>query len=157
MISDLSGCGQCKRSHCPVDIECTDCGNGASGVQEFDLIKRQEVLDVLKKASFGGTITESIEAIPAMPDVNRWIPIEERLPNIRKRVLVVATRDVSKYPKDFSKYRHFVAMRIEMLSDGKWYWATAADMDNPNGIGGMMSLHGWKIIAWMPMPKYDKE
>lgn len=45
-----------------------------------DLIKRADVLNVMKKASFGGTITEAVEAIPAVHDVNRWIPVDERFP-----------------------------------------------------------------------------
>ena len=46
----------------------------------------------------------------------------------------------------------FIAMRIKMLSDCEWYWAEATDIYGYDGIGGILALGGWKVVAWMPMP-----
>ena len=83
---------------------------------------------------------------------NHWISCSEKLPDMRNRVLVTAVRNREHYPKDTEPSRMFIAMRIEMLSDGEWYWASATDMYGYDGIGGMLALGGWNVVAWMPMP-----
>lgn len=115
-----------------------------------DLIERESALDVLSKASIGGSITERINAIPA---ANQWISCSERLPDMRTRVFVVAVRNREHYPKDTEPSRMFIAMRIEMLSDDNWYWARATDIYGHDGIGGMLALGGWEVVAWMPLPE----
>lgn len=95
---------------------------------------------------------EIADAILDAPAVNRWIPCSERLPDMRNRVLVVAVRDREHYPKDTEPSRMFIAMRIEMLSDCEWYWAHATDIYGYNGIGGVLVLGGWDVVAWQPMP-----
>ena len=95
---------------------------------------------------------EIADSIWDAPAVNRWIPCSERLPDMRTRVFVVAVRNREHYPKDTEPSRMFIAMRIEMLSDGNWYWASATDIYGYDGIGGMIVLGGWEVVAWMPLP-----
>ena len=131
-----------------------------------DLIYRNVLIDELKKIKFpcmlpsGAEYLDGIQTavkrisgvINDVPAVNNWIPVEDSLPDMRTRVFVAAVRNRKHYPKDIEPSRMFIAMRIEMLSDGEWYWAEATDIYGHDGIGGMIALGGWKVVAWMPMP-----
>ena len=86
-----------------------------------------------------------------------WIPCTEQLPELRTRVLTTAVRNRAHYPKDTEPERQIIAMRLEVLTPGEWYWAHASEMYSHDGIGSMLALAGWKIIAWQPLPEAFKE
>lgn len=127
-----------------------------------DLIERNTIKKELLKwttlppeceydVGYNEAMLKAREIVENAPTVNRWVLCSDRLPDMRTRVFVVAVRNRKHYPKDTEPSRMFIAMRIEMLSDCEWYWAEATDIYGYNGIGGMLALGGWKVVAWMPM------
>lgn len=100
---------------------------------------------------------DEINKLLCKPEPSRWISCEDELPYFRTRVLVTAVRDPEKYPRDTKHERQFIAMRLEMLAPGKWYWANGAEMYSHDGVGGMVALAGWNIIAWQPLPEEYRE
>lgn len=97
-----------------------------------DLIERESVIDVLSKASIGGSITDRINAIHA---VNRWIPCNERMPEPNETVLYVWR----------SKYGNVSVLHgwhFENLVENAWH---------QSGIG--MSRPNEEVTHWMPLPE----
>lgn len=100
-----------------------------------DLIDRDAVLNTMAKASIGGMITDSINAIPA---VNRWIPCSEKLPDSKEDVLVWF---------EYFRYGEYDCL-YQTYGIGKY---------NKNYDDWMVNHEtGWnqlRVIAWMPMPE----
>ena len=74
------------------------------------------------------TLNYVIDLINEQPKVNEWIPVEERFPEEREFVIVLAKNH---------------GMDIGCLTDNEWYCS-----------GYELSLN--KIIAWMPLPESYK-
>ena len=100
---------------------------------------------------------DEIHKLLCQREPSRWISCEDELPYFGTRVLVTAVRDREKHPKDTENERQLIAMRLQMLAEDKWYWANGAEMYSHDGVGGMVALAGWKIIAWQPLPEAYKE
>ena len=113
-----------------------------------DLISRQAAIDAMCELMhhwFGGDskdevkeITRELWKLPSAQPEPRWIPVEERLPEEGKRVLV--TYDlVNKYPW------------VNILHYGKSMYDDKPCFYEADSEWGDVPYDG--IVAWMPLPK----
>lgn len=83
------------------------------------------------------TLYDVLKTIEEQPKVNEWIPVEERLPDKGKDVIVtyIGYNTGGRFSNGTAFYDF-----------GKWWWSIND------------SIVKVKIIAWMPLPKeYEKE
>lgn len=131
------------------------------------LIYASELLEILRKkhkseTDFGVVeglqfAMDEINKLLCKPEPSRWISCKDELPRFATRVLVTAVCDPDKYPQRAKHERQFIAMRLQRLTAGEWYWANGAEMYSYDGVGGMIALAGWEIIAWQPLPEEYRE
>ena len=90
------------------------------------MIDENRLIEVLEKNFYGtGGVEVLKQIINEQPKVNEWIPCNERLPEEREFVILLAKNH---------------GMDIGCLTDNEWYCS-----------GYELSLN--KIIAWMPLPE----
>lgn len=121
-----------------------------------DLIARESVLNALLKASIGGSITDRINAIP---DVNRWIPVEDALPDGIQMVLITW---VNHNPEDcYSHIKDKPFTGAAHYFNGKWWWESSCCEDylaeyGRSDVDAMDDAI--EVLAWMPLPPaYEQE
>lgn len=109
-----------------------------------DLIDRDAVFNTMAKASIGGMITDSINAIPA---VNRWIPCAERMPEFDKDVLVYAIRKDGLGDAVTTITQYINYMWFGHKIDTEPYWKDAWQYFHSD----------YEITHWMPLPEPPKD
>ena len=117
--------------------------------KQEELFQDLNVIEVLSHVDFDSTIQNSLdnflkaitnEAIEIVKQEaeqynNGWIPCSEKLPELRKDVLVTV------------KYTGFMGMH--------GYWIKTGHMEAENDWWG--DCAGGEVIAWQPLPKPFKE
>lgn len=111
------------------------------------MIDEEKLIEEIEKLQQHADITHNLISFYAldnikkyvenMPKVNEWIPVEERLPDKGKDVIVtyIGYNTGGRFSNGTAFYDF-----------GKWWWS----INN--------SIVKVKIIAWMPLPKeYEKE
>ena len=112
-----------------------------------DLISRQDAIDAIQKELQGweSYISEEFrnrlygceDVINAIPSADRpkgeWIPVSERLPKECDGCVLVSKEDGQVTTGLYSEFSNV------------WY------------IGDMFGVGGYKVIAWMPLPKPYRE
>lgn len=102
-------------------------------IDEKKLIKRledmQDKCNTLEERLFFDGI---LAIVDTQPKVNEWIPVEERIPEKGKDVLVTYI--------GYNAEKHF-CNGVAFYDFGKWWWSIN------------VSIVKVKIIAWMPLPE----
>ena len=103
-----------------------------------DLIRREDVYDVLKKAIIAempiyvfDKLWNGIRDLPSVEPERKWIPVTERLPEDDTDVLVQFSNN----------------MTVGYYKCSRWRIATGADLYCP------IEDHEEKPISWMPLPE----
>jgi hypothetical protein len=96
-------------------------------------------------------LTRAKKIIRDAPAVNRWIPVEDALPENSHPVLITWVNNspvMSCYEKD--KGKSFTG--CAHYCNGKWYWYSQFSDDILSGYGEYQETVDVDVIAWMPMP-----
>lgn len=101
-------------------------------IDEKKLIEKlkQEILETYHEDCILA-LERAIEIVKEQPKVGEWIPVDERLPEIRKHCLVTV------------RYTGFMGMH--------GFWVKTGYMESENDWWG--DCIGGEVIAWMPLPK----
>ena len=126
-----------------------------------DSISRAEVHKILSLlATEGGTdakmlLSDAHEFIDSLPsDEAEWIPVNERLPEDIRPVLVTWKNND---PASYYQYivgKHFIG--TAHYYRGKWYWYSSATEDLLAEYGKCDTEEfdeAIEAVAWMPLPK----
>lgn len=109
-----------------------------------DLISRQAAIDATwEEPTYTDPInvlTEVRDRIKQLPSAQQWIPVDERLPEVEKDVLISYH-----YDGDEKFFEFFPAYDGVMIS----YWTGVKNHNVPRFAVG----EGMKVLAWMPLPE----
>jgi hypothetical protein len=102
-------------------------------------------------SGYNTAMAEAKQYIQNAPAVNRWIPVEDALPENSHPVLITWVNNypvMSCYEKDkgkpFTGCAHYC--------NGKWYWYSQFSDDILSEYGEYQETVDVDVIAWMPMP-----
>lgn len=121
-----------------------------------DLIERDALEAKIRDNSmrirfFDPSVNVILHLIRYAPAVNRWIPVEDALPENLHPVLITWVNNspaMSCYEKDkgkpFTGCAHYC--------NGKWYWYSQFSDDILSEYGEYQETVDVDVIAWMPMP-----
>lgn len=117
-----------------------------------DLIDKQKILATLDFAdkaltdevrtveNFKALLTECIKVLPSVENKEEWIPVSERLPEVREWYLAVFKEKDTNF--------HLIPRVADYIGHGenKWRWI------NEEGIP-QEYLDLLECVAWMPLPE----
>lgn len=109
------------------------------------------------KNLFAETMSEAADAIEAIRDRQRWIPVTERLPENTFPVNVVWVNHAPASYYAICKDKPFVATGIYHRDTWYWWSATTEDYLNEYGRCEWDQVDGAiEITHWMPLPEPPK-
>ena len=101
---------------------------------------------------------ELVRKASAQPEIMKWIPCSERLPeNIRPVIVTWKNTDPASYYQ-YIVGKHFTGTAC--YKNGKWYWYSSTTEDMLAEYGRYDSEEfdeAIECIAWMPLPEPYKE
>ena len=95
-----------------------------------------------------------IDAQPTIEPEQRWIPVEERLPDDLAEVNVTWVNHEPEPYYDFVKDKPFTASAVYYKGDWYWYSSACVDILAEYGKNEIDKLDdAIEITAWMPLPE----